>query len=56
MRNKRRNNDERSKRNQRSGDDMDLDKVERLRAAVESGEFGMDFETLIERLVHAMRT
>jgi anti-sigma28 factor (negative regulator of flagellin synthesis) len=40
----------------RGEDEMDMAKVARLRALVVSGRFGMDFETLVERLVHAMRT
>jgi len=34
---------------------MDMAKVARLRAAMQDGRFGMDFELLVERLVHAMQ-
>ncbi len=34
---------------------MDLAKVARLRALVEQGHFGIDFEDLVDRLAHAMR-
>jgi anti-sigma28 factor (negative regulator of flagellin synthesis) len=36
-------------------DDMDMAKVARLRALVEAGKLGMDFDMLVERLVHAMQ-
>jgi anti-sigma28 factor (negative regulator of flagellin synthesis) len=35
---------------------MDMDKVARLRKLMASGRFGMDFDTLVERLMHALRT
>ena len=56
MGSKRRTQGVRTKRRARSKDEIDLAKVERLRAALARGEFGMDFDVLIERLVHAMRS
>lgn len=40
----------------RGDDEMDMDKVVRLRKLMASGRFGMDFDTLVERLMHALRT
>ncbi len=56
MGSKRRTQGVRTKRRARSTDEVDQAKVERLRAALARGDFGMDFDVLIERLVHAMRS
>jgi anti-sigma28 factor (negative regulator of flagellin synthesis) len=39
----------------RGDEEMDMIKVARLRALVASGQFGMDFDMLVERLMDAMR-
>jgi len=40
----------------RGDDEIDMDKVVRLRKLLASGRLGLDFDSLVERLVHAMRT
>jgi anti-sigma28 factor (negative regulator of flagellin synthesis) len=56
MGSKRRSEGKRAKRRASPTVEIDHAKVERLRAALARGDFSMDFEMLIERLVHAMRT
>jgi anti-sigma28 factor (negative regulator of flagellin synthesis) len=40
----------------RGDDEIDMDKVVRLRKLLASGRLGMDFDSLVERLMHAMRS
>ena len=56
MGNNRRIGNGRAKRRARPAEEVDQAKVERLRSALERGDFGMDFDMLVERLVHAMRS